>query len=412
MQTKQMLVSDRLAMNPKYVTDLYKDGLTLRITIALLSGMLATTAPAAPGTLANSPLYLVQKTIPNIFFEVDDSGSMDWEILTKKHWEPCAYDANYPALIGDNDCGAGDAVFEGMLQSLPGPDGGAAYPLPYSEFPYIYNNADNIYNPYGSGCTGTWNTGPVYTPNLESCPPDSRYYEWRAYTPAVNVLYYNPAITYKPWQNGDGTSMPDADFTQARSNPRDSQTGYNQIRDLAGFVYEEWHDSHGFSGTRPQRGSNINRTVGANGIVDFWDEHTRYIVNANDITVESIGYTPDGTGKLQPTVTSTTTVTDAATLVEVKQNIANWYQYYRRRSFVAKAAIAKVIDDNPSFRYGFNVINASTPFVEVPSVADLPPFITHNTGLLQSFFEYKWQPIGTPLRGGLNRAGEYFENTD
>ncbi|SJM96159.1 hypothetical protein CRENPOLYSF2_900001 [Crenothrix polyspora] len=32
--------------------------------------------------------------------------------------------------------------------------------------------------------------------------------------------------------------------------------------------------------------------------------------------------------------------------------------------------------------------------------------------MLQSFFEYKWQPIGTPLRGGLNRAGEYFENTD
>ncbi len=36
---------------------------------------------AAPGTLAESPLFLSTSVQPNIFFMVDDSGSMDWEVL-------------------------------------------------------------------------------------------------------------------------------------------------------------------------------------------------------------------------------------------------------------------------------------------------------------------------------------------
>lgn len=36
---------------------------------------------AAPGTLADSPLFLSSAVQPNILFVVDDSGSMDWEVL-------------------------------------------------------------------------------------------------------------------------------------------------------------------------------------------------------------------------------------------------------------------------------------------------------------------------------------------
>lgn len=38
-------------------------------------------ALAAPGTLANKPLFLGSEVQPNILFIVDDSGSMDWEVL-------------------------------------------------------------------------------------------------------------------------------------------------------------------------------------------------------------------------------------------------------------------------------------------------------------------------------------------
>ena len=51
-------------------------------TAGLLALVMATSIAAAPGTLSTSPLFLQSGTVqPNIFFMIDDSGSMDWEIL-------------------------------------------------------------------------------------------------------------------------------------------------------------------------------------------------------------------------------------------------------------------------------------------------------------------------------------------
>ena len=41
---------------------------------------------AAPGVLADTPLFTKNSSQPNVFFEVDDSGSMDFDILTEKHY--------------------------------------------------------------------------------------------------------------------------------------------------------------------------------------------------------------------------------------------------------------------------------------------------------------------------------------
>lgn len=51
------------------------------------------------GVISQMPLFASQPTVPNVFFELDDSGSMDWTILSKKYWGPCAYDPD----AGDNN---------------------------------------------------------------------------------------------------------------------------------------------------------------------------------------------------------------------------------------------------------------------------------------------------------------------
>ena len=51
----------------------------LTTSLVLLTGSTATLA--APGTIAQSPLFLSAHVQPNILFMVDDSGSMDWEVL-------------------------------------------------------------------------------------------------------------------------------------------------------------------------------------------------------------------------------------------------------------------------------------------------------------------------------------------
>jgi type IV pilus assembly protein PilY1 len=57
-----------------------------RVGPGLISGILALSVGplhAAPGVLAQLPLFLATPVQPNIFFLLDDSGSMDWEVLRR-----------------------------------------------------------------------------------------------------------------------------------------------------------------------------------------------------------------------------------------------------------------------------------------------------------------------------------------
>src|SRR5690606_23160434 len=136
---------------------------------------------------------------------------------------------------------------------------------------------------------------------------------------------------------------------------------------------------HGFKSAYPKGPSDAND--GPNGIVDLWDSHVRYTVGSTTLsaTTHSVP-TAASLAALNRNCTlaraqaavpykdcygttlSTTTYNSAAlnpwgrTLAEEKQNVANWYSYYRKRSFVAKAAIGAVITQANDFRYGLSLI--------------------------------------------------------
>ncbi len=61
----------------------------------------AVEAPVEQATnlnLPDVPLFVSLNALPNIFIEMDDSGSMDWTILTPFHFTTCKYD-------GSRNCG-------------------------------------------------------------------------------------------------------------------------------------------------------------------------------------------------------------------------------------------------------------------------------------------------------------------
>ena len=356
----------------------------IRTSLFVLTFNWLVPAHSAPGTLADSPLFTANNVPPNVFVELDDSGSMDWEILTKKYWHVCAY---------NNSDTCGWLVDNGLFRMHTGSS--------WQYFEYLYDNNDDA---YGNSCNNDRQT-------LDLCTTAVQEADWRIRNSAVNVMYYDPAVKYIPWNNGTATAMPDASFTAARSNPQPGTAGYSETKDLSGFIYHVWDDTHGYSGARPTGGT-INKTTGANGEVDWWDEHDKFTVNASSITVERITYS----GKTE-TVSSTTTLTGTGThselggmtIAEVQKNIANWYQYGRRRAFAAKAAIGRIVTENPDYRWGISVINEySTLFTEIP--IGLTGFGTHNATLLDNLFDFTWQAHGTPLRRGLERAGKYYDN--
>ncbi len=362
------------------------------VNIVLLTGIHISSVIAAPGPLPDSPLFVTTSAAANVFFEVDDSGSMDSDILTKEHWQACAYRS------GTDDCGffVKDGFYYGPLESID-------VSAETTNYMMIYFLTDEIDNVYTNSALGNYlNT--------------RQQYDWRIKSPSVNVMYYNPEVTYLPWELGDGTSMTAANFTSVKSDPQPGSDGYNATRSLNGFAFNIWSDTHGFSGEdRPKSGTS-NQSLGANGSVDWWDNHTSYTVNTSSIVVKEI--TATAANEAVSRTFSLTGGLNGRTLTQEKQNIANWYQYHRRRAFVTKAALSKVITDNSDYRYGLNFINdrgfynngSFTRFIEMPNASH--GTLSHNTALIQSLFGLDWPGLGTPLRQGLERAGEYYDNAD
>jgi type IV pilus assembly protein PilY1 len=292
----------------------------------------------------------------------------------------------------------------------------------YDTFYYVFENNDNAYS---DECDST-------RASIEDCYAVTDV-DWRIYSSDFNVIYYNPEISYTPWA---GTGLPNADFHNARSNPqpavpavsavvesesvdavpaqssRSAAAGYTVTRDLDGFVYIVWHDGRGYTGNRPRRGNNQNATATSNGEVDLWDNHTIYKVDGSQVLVTHVNYTFGSGGSLIRNTTAGTTITGAAA-DGIKQNIANWYEFYRRRMFTAKAAISQVVADPGSadFRFGLSVINESDALF-----AQMPPKVVnryagYNSSLLNDLYSYRQNSNGTPLRNGLRLAGRYYSNS-
>lgn len=368
------------------------------MSVYLLAG--ANTSQAQELGLASQPLFLGTQIDPNIFFMLDDSGSMDWEILTsdyvyfRDYWGV----SNTGNLVGSRN----DGLF---LVNADSGDCSSSFRSLY----YVFDSDDSKYG----GCR-------ELEDNVQFGDVD-----WRVRSADMNITYYNPSATYRPWQG-----FPNASFTAVRSNPQVGTDGYSRIRNLTDFKYDVWVDNLGSDNT--VNGPNSVQD-GPNGEVDLWDTHTTYTVDGPNVLAETYTTTysgVDGNNNCDyddaPRYTTcfdavrttdrirnsgpTTVDPWGRNVVEIQQNVANWYQYHRRRSFVAKAAIATVISSNTSFRFGISLLNRDeTLFVEVPGEL-VEEYDVHNANLLEDMFEFEWTASGTPLRSGLERVGRYYSN--
>tara|TARA_R110002110_G_scaffold271566_1_gene486952 strand:+ start:48926 stop:52732 length:3807 start_codon:yes stop_codon:yes gene_type:complete len=382
------------------------------------------TAQAALLDLADSPLFLGSNVDPNVFFQLDDSGSMDWSVLSKPYWHHCAYDPNATGFYSSStNCGW--LVDNGLIRSYSGG---------YRYFTYLWENSGNIYS---DNC---WNSDR----NSVSACSSAGDKEWRFFSSDLNLTYYNPGLEYAPW-NGEcssGVACANATFTSARSNPKNGETGYSDTRNLTGARYNVWIDNKGYTSSdgRPYRAGALNVTTTPNNEIDLWDSHYEVTLNSANIEIRAIDYTPNASG-MGETNNVVATLTDTSACYNIlgpkslvqnifdgslsvtstggagckninsaKQNFANWYQYSRKRSYVAKSAISQVMNQYPNFRYGLSVINNyGSLFKEVPS-SGTTDYTSHNANLLSSLYSYNWTASGTPLRRGLERVGRYFDD--
>ncbi len=449
------------------------------ISAALLSGLSILSGLSLSSRaldFVDIPLYLLNSSIPNMVLMLDDSGSMDFEILTRRHYDACAYQYPYsPSLSSHPISSSGqDAVcfYEGENYS----GGKACYNSPqgnigswndrwssvrvrpgygvriyrhgsYSDGnPAVITN-DEIYMPTGfdnqvssfqlyqtieptNNCgsertdgyldrTGS-NRGYRYLYGDGTSDPSlddnynlqdrdyftSEFGDWRVFSSAFNVTYYDPDTEYTPWTS----DFADASFTAARGHGVNGGPGYNSTLDLTGSFYAVTEDTAGFTGARPARDVNSFRSD-ANGLIDIWDNYTLYQINGSTIASWHVTYevVDDELGRnIVKREERLPPITDPAQVAHIQQNFANWYQYARKRSFVVNGAISELVNTSPNYRYSYGLINKDEMLMGAP--ADNKDLAAHNSDLIDHLFTNYRASGRTPLREGLNRVGTYLQN--
>lgn len=199
-----------------------------------------------------------------------------------------------------------------------------------------------------------------------------------------NGVAYNPSITYLPPVDYQGTSYPNATFTDV------------------------WRDGYNTSGTKTN--------------LDYAATEATYYVYTGSQTPMNWTYSSSGN-----VVTTSTFYTECMrstagsgpfTAVRVRatsaeaQNYANWFAYYRTRMNLMRTATGRAfasLDQN--YRVGFTVISDKT--VTSSDFLNIADFTTGSGGQKQAFYNKLYSVFHldwTPLRGALSKTGQYYAN--
>ena len=266
-----------------------------------------------------------------------------------------------------------------------------------------------------------------------------------------NKIYYNPAITYVPPVNADGTSFANSNYNDAKTN------GFSTTSttvDLAKTVFNLGnnpftaangsrnvvvaHNAHGYPvGTVVTFGS----TVTFRGVtITAGTNYTITAVATNNYTIQAAANaTSSGTGggsgivetanvpgyfwyefTANPTSPPSTCASDASytkrlpTTTTEKTNFANWYSYYRTRVLMMKSATGRAfVDIDDRFRVGYSAISERA--TGASKFLNVAKFTCCGTTTQKYKFYQKLYASGasgyTPLRGALSKAGRLYSGT-
>ncbi|MGP8323536.1 MAG: PilC/PilY family type IV pilus protein, partial [Methanosarcinaceae archaeon] len=103
---------------------------------------------------------------------------------------------------------------------------------------------------------------------------------------------------------------------------------------------------------------------------------------------------------------------DDRTYAQERQNFANWYSFYRKREYTAKAAVGKVIDDMEGVQIGIKCINDDVVQTVLPVKVDQEGSLLDDSDTLLTLLYSINSGGGTILRRGLEAVGRYFDADD
>lgn len=430
---------------------------------ALTSALACTVAwgqiPASYGAatdIADIPLSVKYRPRPNLIMAVDDSGSMDGEVLLSTTTNDGAvwWYVTDKSFWGRN---SQDAVASGWVPNF---NKSGSQSATWKKFVYLFPN-------------GTATEARSYADSSDdhfAIPPVPEYAAYRSYT--YNRMYYNPAVKYDPWlpySSGGTTVTPAAASpTAARSHPILGSATINLTTNLtsnsANWTFRMYPGMTMPGGATAS--TNIYRTCSTtdNTTCGAWtnvgtasktvasvcgtgcdhvDVQIQYYPATYYVSeLDTVAYPLFTTGSSGVSTILSVTPPDSKKLKEVKidtsknypkiskaredcagavgaadgcsgaaemQNFANWFQYYRKRHLMLNAGLGQSLSGVKNLRAGYFLFNNRTN----ATVYDFNSADTTKNALafLGSVYKTKGDG-GTPTRASLDYLGQQFKRTD
>lgn len=209
-----------------------------------------------------------------------------------------------------------------------------------------------------------------------------------------NTIYYNPYVTYKTWRRADGSFMPDADYDSVATSATDL-SGSGNLASADRTYYVPVSISSDRADAR---------------------QYIRYRLRTGGTTADACAWnTLTSTFSLCTAAVTFTWGTTIRTLAQEQTNFANWYQYHRTRTKVAKAGASNAFNEiGKDIRVGFSTIHNRSTF-NIPVGTDNGVFddIAGNTNR-STWFNRLFNATAndnTPLKAAMNRMGQYYSDS-
>jgi Tfp pilus tip-associated adhesin PilY1 len=352
--------------------------------------------------LAQVPLELAVGVEPNVLVIMDDSGSMDWSVLTE---EPS----------GRFTISNHDVVNSGFVQ------------YPYAYAAPVFPNSDGNVNT-NTFAPNTVNGLVIPSQQLVDslrCFDDNTYGIWRIRSPKFNKIYYNPDVRYEPWRGlrPDNTPFPPSEPTAALLDPYQINGPTMDLTteiDYATFVPETNRNCNNFVGDGGL-GFYLNQdyyiaryyTTPEEPPLEHDDPRTLVEIRPDEVPDES---TSNPNDTIPPVYAGGPERSDCAlddgdpltcTYEQEIQNFANWYTYYRSREYTVKSSLGRVVADTTAVRIGYAALNDNNDRVRISEMGSSVR-AGNKRDLLDQIYEIDSNG-GTPLRDSLDEAGRHFE---
>ena len=374
---------------------------------------------AADLSISNVPLFLGGNIDPNIILSVDDSGSMDSEVLFRNNDGAFWWHTGDKSFSGRDK---NDNVSPGLLNFNKG--GAVGTPAGWKKFVYLFPN--------GTG-TGLRVYGDS-TNDHYAIPPLPQH----AYTrsPEYNAAYFDPAVPYQPWVSYSAFTFGQIDPTSAPSDPvRAPTTTLNLTADVqksgtnekfcmhngetipAGTFFKDWVDGSWKTAaadiaiTTATACNYPTAATASNNVPIRYFPATFYLPAGAPLpagygytgTVTTNGRGPAGQAldgyEIKPANFSALAEYDTAI-----KNFANWFSYYRKRHLATRGGIGRAFEKISNTRVGSFAINNRTPV----TMRDLDVAAQRD-----SFYMDMYQYVGssgTPNREALDFLGKEKRN--